>query len=164
MNITEKAAYLKGLMAGMEIKDDSKEGKLFKAIADLLEDICLTVADLEDGQAYLEEYIDEIDMDLGEVERDIYECDDECDCGCGCGPDCDCGCQDGYECTCGCDDDDYCDGDCCNCDEDCCDCFATICPTCGEEICYDVDLAADSIICPACNTEIELEDIEEIDE
>lgn len=145
MNITEKAAYLKGLMAGMEIKDDSKEGKLFNAIADLLEEICLSVADLEDGQAYLEEYIDEIDMDLGEVERDVYECDDDdyCDC-------CDC-------------DDDCCDGDCCNCDDDCCDCFATICPTCGEEICYDVDLAADSIICPACNTEIELEDIEDID-
>ena len=145
MNITEKAAYLKGLMAGMEIKEDNKEGKLFKAIADLLEDIALSVADLEDGQAYLEEYIDEIDMDLGGVERDLYECeDDECDC-------------------CDCDDDDYCDGDCCNCDEDCCDCFATICPTCGEEICYDVDLAADSIICPSCNTEIELEDIEDID-
>lgn len=143
MNITEKAAFLKGLMAGMEI-DDSKEGKLFKAIADLLEDISLSVADLEDGQAYLEEYIDEIDMDLGEVERDIYECEDD-DC-------CDC-----------CDDDDCCDGDCCNCDDDCLDCFATICPTCGEEICYDVDLAADSIICPACNTEIELEDIEDID-
>ncbi len=148
MNITEKAAYLKGLMAGMEMDESTKEGKLFKAIADLLEDIALSVADLEDGQAYLEEYIDEVDMDLGEVERDIYECDDDdyCDC-------------------CDCDDDDYCDGDCCNCDDDCDDCcFATICPACGEEICYDVDLAADTIICPACNTEIELEDIEEIDE
>ncbi len=160
MNITEKAAYLKGLMAGMEMDESTKEGKLFKAIADLLEDIALSVADLEDGQAYLEEYIDEVDMDLGEVERDIYECDDDyCDCGCGCGPDCDCGCQDGYECTCGGDCDCGCD---CDCDDECC--FATICPACGEEICYDADLAADTIICPACNTEIELEDIEEIDE
>lgn len=142
MTISEKAAYLKGLMAGMKIDDDSDEGKLFKAIADLLEDISLSVADLEDGQAYLEEYIDELDMDLGEVERDFYDCDDDC---------CDC-----------CDDDccDCCDDDCCDCD-DLCDCFATICPNCGEEICYDADLAADSIICPACNTEIELEDIED---
>jgi len=148
MTISEKAAYLKGLMAGMNIDANTNEGKLFSAIADLLEDISLSVADLEDGQAYLEEYIDEIDMDLGEVERDVYECeDDDCyddDC-------CDCDC-----CDC-------CDDDCCDCDE-LCDCFATVCPTCGEEICYDADLAADSIICPSCNTEIELEDIEEIDE
>lgn len=144
MTISEKAAFLKGLMAGMNIDANTNEGKLFQAIADLLEDISLSVSDLEDGQAYLEEYIDEIDMDLGEVERDIYECEDDDDCDC-----CDC-------CDC-------CDDDCCDCDE-LCDCFATVCPTCGEEICYDADLVADSIVCPSCNTEIELEDIEEIDE
>ncbi len=140
MNITEKAAYLKGLMQGMKIDEDTNEGKLFKAIADLLEDISMSVADLEDGQAYLEEYVDEIDMDLGEVERDVYECedDDECDC------------------------DDCCDDD-CDCD-DLCDCYGVICPNCGEEICYDADMAADSIICPACNAEIQLEDVESDDE
>lgn len=139
MNISEKAAYLKGLMEGMKIDDSTNEGKLFKAIADLLEDISLSVLDLEDGQSYLEEYIDELDADLGEVERDVYECeDDDCDC-------CDC-----------CDDD-------CDCDCDC-DCFATVCPTCGEEVYFDADTEDDVIICPSCNTEIELEDIEDIEE
>lgn len=142
MNISEKAAYLKGLMAGMKIDTDSDEGKLFAAIADLLEDISLSVLDLEDGQSYLEEYIDEIDEDLGEVERDIYECDDDYDCDC-----CDC---------CDCDDD-------CDCDCDC-DCFATVCPTCGEEVYFDADIQDDVIVCPSCNTEIELEDIEDIEE
>ena len=143
MNISEKAAYLKGLMEGMKIDETTNEGKLFKAIADLLEDISLSVLDLEDGQSYLEEYIDEIDADLGEVERDIYECDDDC---------CDC-----------CDDDDC---DCCDCcDDDCdCDCFATVCPTCGEEVYFDADTEDDVIICPSCNTEIELEDIDDIEE
>ena len=141
MNISEKAAYLKGLMEGMKIDDSTNEGKLFKAIADLLEDISLSVLDLEDGQSYLEEYIDELDADLGEVERDVYECeDDDCDC-------CDC-----------CDDDCVCD---CDCD---CDCFATVCPTCGEEVYFDADTEDDVIICPSCNTEIELEDIEDIEE
>ena len=134
MNISEKAAYLKGLMEGMKIDETTNEGKLFKAIADLLEDISLSVLDLEDGQSYLEEYIDEIDEDLGEVERDIYECDDDCDC---------------------CDDDDC---DCCDCG---CDCFATVCPTCGEEVYFDADTEDDVIICPSCNTEIELEDIDD---
>ncbi|MBQ7048376.1 MAG: hypothetical protein IJN86_05450, partial [Clostridia bacterium] len=94
MNISEKAAYLKGLMEGMKIDDSTNEGKLFKAIADLLEDISLSVLDLEDGQSYLEEYIDELDADLGEVERDVYECeDDDCDCCDCCDDDCDCDCD-----------------------------------------------------------------------
>lgn len=137
MNISEKAAYLKGLMEGMKIDETTNEGKLFKAIAELLEDISLSVLDLEDGQSYLEEYIDEIDADLGEVERDIYECDDDCDC-CDCDDDCDCDCD--------------------------CDCFATVCPTCGEEVYFDAETEDDIIVCPSCNTEIELEDIEDIDE
>lgn len=136
MNITEKAAYLKGIMEGMEIDESTNEGKLFKAIADLLEDISLSVADLEEGQSYLEEYIDEIDADLGEVERDIYECDDDyCDC---CDDDCDCEC-------------------------DCCgeDCFAVVCPECGEEVYFEADYEGDTIACPSCNAEIELEDIDD---
>ena len=146
MNVSEKAAYLKGLMEGMKIDETTNEGKLFKAIADLLEDLSLSVLDLEEGQSYLEEYIDEIDADLGEVERDVYECEDDdwCDC-----DDC-----------CDCDD----DCDCCDCDDDCCDCFATVCPGCGEEVYFDADTADDVIVCPSCNTEIELEDIEDIDE
>ena len=39
MNLTEKVAYLKGLMDGMEIDLETKEGKLFAAIADVLEDL-----------------------------------------------------------------------------------------------------------------------------
>ena len=38
MNISEKAAYLKGLISGMEYDVNSREGKLFAGIIDLLED------------------------------------------------------------------------------------------------------------------------------
>ena len=41
MEITEKVAYLKGLMEGMKIDTESNEGKILAAMADILEDIGL---------------------------------------------------------------------------------------------------------------------------
>ena len=75
MNISEKAAYLKGLISGMEYDVNTKEGKLFAGIIDLLEDISLSVLDLEDETATLGEYVEELDHDLGELEEDCYNCD-----------------------------------------------------------------------------------------
>ncbi|MDR0944467.1 MAG: hypothetical protein LBM41_08070, partial [Ruminococcus sp.] len=69
---------LQGLMDGMEIDTSTKEGKLFKAIADILDDFALQLEDLEDQVDEITEAVDEIDEDLGELEKDIYEC--ECDC------------------------------------------------------------------------------------
>lgn len=92
MTITEKAAHLKGLIEGMEYDLNTKEGKLFSAIVDLLEDIALSVSDLEDEAAALRDYVEELDEDLGSVESDIYETDD-CDC-------CDDECEDCIELTC----------------------------------------------------------------
>ena len=36
MNISEKAAYLKGLMDGLKLDTDSSEGKMISAIVDLV--------------------------------------------------------------------------------------------------------------------------------
>ena len=46
MEITEKVAYLKGLMEGMKIDTETNEGKILSAMVDILEDIGL---ELEDG-------------------------------------------------------------------------------------------------------------------
>ena len=84
MNISEKAAYLKGLISGMEYDVNSREGKLFAGIIDLLEDISLSVLDLEDETVTLGEYVEELDHDLGALEEECYDCDccedDDCDC------------------------------------------------------------------------------------
>lgn len=133
MNVSEKAAHLKGLMEGMEYDLTTKEGKLFAAIADLLEDIALSVCDIEDETAVLGDYIEELDEDLGEVERvvyDIYDDEDEDD---------DCCCCDDDDCDCCCDDDD--------------DCIELTCPACGEVIYIDSDEIEEmkTIECPSCN-------------
>ncbi len=43
MNVSEKAAYLKGLIEGMNYDKDSNEGKLFAGILDLREDLAMSV-------------------------------------------------------------------------------------------------------------------------
>ena len=82
MTVTEKAAYLKGLMEGMKLDKESDHGKLFAAIADLLEDLSLSVADLEDETSAMREYIDELDTDMSTLESAVYdgEEDDEEEC------------------------------------------------------------------------------------
>ena len=46
MEITEKVAYLKGLMEGMKIDTETNEGKILSAMVDILEDIGLELEDL----------------------------------------------------------------------------------------------------------------------
>ena len=66
MTITEKVAYLKGLMEGLDLDKTTKEGKVIAALADILDDLALTVADNCDQ-------IDAIDEDLEALEEYVYE-------------------------------------------------------------------------------------------
>ena len=68
MGISEKVAYLKGLMEGMNLSADSNEGKLFRAIVDVLDEIALEVEDLTDEVMELGDGLDVISDDLGDVE------------------------------------------------------------------------------------------------
>ena len=68
MTVTEKVAYLKGLAEGLGIQEDSKEGKLLKAVMDVLADLAVSVEDLEDYTAELTEQVDAIDEDLDALE------------------------------------------------------------------------------------------------
>lgn len=73
MTVTEKAAYLRGLAEGLNMDADKPETKLFNAVMDLLDDLALTVSDLEDGLEILSEQVDAVDEDLDELESIVYE-------------------------------------------------------------------------------------------
>jgi DNA-directed RNA polymerase subunit RPC12/RpoP len=75
--INERVAFIKGLAEGMKIDDSTNEGKLFSAIIDVLDDIALAIEDHEDIQDELGEQVDEIDADLSELEKHVYQEDDE---------------------------------------------------------------------------------------
>lgn len=75
--ISERVAFIKGLAEGMKINDSTNEGKLLNAIIDVLDDISLAIADVEEIQDEIGEQVDGIDEDLAELEKIMYEEEDE---------------------------------------------------------------------------------------
>ncbi len=79
MTLSEKSAYLKGLMAGMELKTDSDEGKMIAAIVELLGDVTKTLTDVQETTIAISDELDEIEDDLDAIEDFIMDMDDEDD-------------------------------------------------------------------------------------
>ena len=73
MTICEKAAYLKGLMDGMDLDTEKAEGKMIAAIVDLLGDITKKVTDIEATTIAISDELDEIEEDLDAIEDYILE-------------------------------------------------------------------------------------------
>jgi len=127
----DKIAYLKGLLDGQETDRNSKEGKLFFAICDALEELEKRNAELEDRVAELEELCDILDADLGDLEEAVLEDEDD-----SCGS---CRFEDLY----GDEDDEQ---------------YETVCPTCGKCILLDeATLEEGSTVCPNCGEELEFD-------
>ena len=79
MTINEKAAYLKGLMDGLNLDTEAAEGKMISAIVDLLGDMTKKVTDIEDTTIAISDELDEIEEDLDVIEDFIMEFEDEDD-------------------------------------------------------------------------------------
>ena len=69
MTIVEKAAYLKGLTEGLGITPDSKEGKLWGALNELLSDMAHEIEDLQARNLDFAEALDDISEDLTYLEE-----------------------------------------------------------------------------------------------
>ena len=152
MTIVEKAAYLKGLTEGLGISPDSKEGKLWGALNELLSDMAHEIEDLQASNLDFAEALDDISEDLTYLEEltcdlDMPEdmMDEE-----GCSGDCsscllDCGAEDEDE-----EDDEELSYDGVM--------YEVTCPVCGEEIAFDEDtLAEGSTTCPGCGETLEFD-------
>ena len=139
MTNTEKVAYIRGLAEGLELDDSKKEVKVLNAIIDLLDDLAMSLADLEDGYGDMADQLDAVDEDLGSLEDDFY----------------------------GDDEDDEDDEDTCYYEVTCPNCHETIClsediiedgqmdcPNCGETLEFDIDECDDDGCdcgCESCN-------------
>ena len=77
MTISEKSAYLKGLMDGLKLNTESDEGKMIAAIVDMLGDLARKVTDIEDTTIAISDELDEIEEDLDAIEDFIMDSDDE---------------------------------------------------------------------------------------
>ena len=76
MTISEKAAYLKGLMEGMELDTEKAEGKMISAIVDLLGDMTRRLTDIEETTIAISDELDEIEADLDAIEDFIMDEDE----------------------------------------------------------------------------------------
>ena len=77
MTISEKAAYLKGLMDGLKLDTEAAEGKMISAIVDLLGDMSKKVTDIEDTTIAISDELDEIEEDLDAIEDFIMELEED---------------------------------------------------------------------------------------
>ena len=145
MTLSEKSAYLKGLLDGLNLSTETAEGKMIAGIVDLLQDVTSTIADLEENALAVSDELDEIEEDLDAIEEFLMDEDedeeDEED--------------DDYDFV---DDEDedfeY--------DEDIT--YEVTCPTCGEVLQLDEEtILQESTNCPKCNELLEF-DFDEDDE
>ena len=77
MTISEKAAYLKGLMDGLNLDTEKAEGKMIAAIVDMLGDLARKVTDIEETTIAISDELDEIEEDLDAIEDFIMDSDEE---------------------------------------------------------------------------------------
>ena len=130
MKLNERAAYLKGLMEGLEISEETKEGKVLKAMYELLAELCDTVTDLDDDLDQVYDELDAMDEDMDELEEYVYgdDMDDE-------------------------EEDDEGDGE-LEAEVE----YELTCPNCGAVTVVDEDtLFNEKISCPNCGAEFDIE-------
>ena len=138
MTLSEKSAYLKGLMDGLKLNTEADAGKMIAAIVDLLGDLTRKVTDIEDTTIAISDELDEIEEDLDAIEDFIMDEDEDYDDF----EDEDEEYEEGfdfgdeestiYEVTCAC-------GEVINFDEDVLEQGSMVCPNCGETLEFSFD-------------------------
>ena len=130
MNLVEKAAYLKGLAEGLGMDAQSKEGRLWAALNDLLAEMAHEIEDLHEADDRLDDALDELAGELSYLEElscDLEKLDDDED------EDADDAEYDGVV-------------------------YDATCPVCGKEISFDEEtLESGSIRCPSCGELLEFD-------
>ena len=77
MTVYEKAAYLKGLMDGLNLDTEKAEGKMIAGIVDLLGDLTKRLHDVEETTIAISDELDEIEEDLDAIEDYILDEEDD---------------------------------------------------------------------------------------
>lgn len=71
--VQEKIAYLRGLITGADFFGRDETAKtVWTQLLEIVEDLANEIADLQAFQEEMEEYVDAIDVDLAELQEDVY--------------------------------------------------------------------------------------------
>lgn len=132
MKNTERVSYIRGLAEGLELDENKKEVKVLNAIIDLLDDLALSMSEMEDNMNDMADQLDAVDEDLGSLEDDFYD--------------------DGED-----EEEDSEDED--SDDDDNSGCYYEVtCPNCHETVCLSDDLVQEGQMqCPNCGETLEFD-------
>ena len=134
MTLSEKSAYLKGLMDGLKLDTEKPEGQMISGIVELLQGMTSAISDLEENAIAVSDELDEIEEDLDASEEFLMDDEDD---------------DDAYDFT-----DD--DGEDFDYDEDVM--YDVTCPKCGNEMQLTEDeLLNEPYKCPKCGEPLEFE-------
>ena len=76
-SISSRASYLNGLIEGLGITNETKEGKAITELANILKDMAVDLEDLQKAQEEIEVFMDDMSDDLCDVEDEVFGIDDE---------------------------------------------------------------------------------------
>lgn len=77
--MSEKVSYLKGLAEGLGVDGESAQGKLFNALLETLKVVAEHGDEMEARLAELEEYVEEVDSDVCDLEEALFSEDEDDD-------------------------------------------------------------------------------------
>lgn len=73
MSLSTRVAYLRGLADGAGLTNDENQGKFIQELLDCLEDMTFALEFLEEDHDDLEDYLENVDYDLHDLEDFVYD-------------------------------------------------------------------------------------------
>ncbi len=135
-DLTNRAAYLKGLADGMKLDKEKDEARLLSEIIDFLSDVANEIEALDDEQGFIADSLDDLEEEIDVIGNEVFDeyddYEDEDDefqiCCQGCGADITVTTED------------LMDGE-------------ILCPNCGDTIEFDFECDGDCDDCDGCEEE-----------
>ena len=79
MELSNKAAYLQGLVDGLGVDESTKEGKIIKAMSALLAEMAEALEGMDEDLSRAYDQINDLSDELENLEADLYEDEDDAD-------------------------------------------------------------------------------------
>ena len=76
MELSNKAAYLQGLVDGLGVDESTKEGKIIKAMSALLAEMAEALEGMDEDLSRAYDQINDLSDELEDLEADLYEDED----------------------------------------------------------------------------------------
>ncbi len=77
--LAEKVAYLQGLASGLGVAGNNKDGQITSGVLDVLSEMAREIQAISHRQEEMAQYLEAIDLDLGDLEDAVYDQEESLD-------------------------------------------------------------------------------------